>query len=139
MVVGAPKVRALLAVLLLHRGEVVSTDRLIDALWGERASPTAAKTVQVYVSNLRKALGDGLVVTEGRGYGLQAEPGQVDVDRFEALVAQGRRALEQGDALTAAAASGPPIPDDQTHCPTANAVDGEGGRPGRSHGSPLWR
>jgi YVTN family beta-propeller protein len=103
VVVGAPKVRALLAVLLLHRGEVVSTDRLIDALWGERASPTAAKTVQVYVSNLRKALGDGLVVTEGRGYVLHAEPGQVDVDRFEALVAQGRRALEQGDALTGAA------------------------------------
>ena len=103
VVMGAPKVRALLAVLLLHRGEVVSTDRLVDALWGERASPTAAKTVQVYVSNLRKALGDGLVVTEGRGYVLQAEPGQVDVDRFEALVAQGRRALEQGDALTAAA------------------------------------
>ena len=59
VIVGAPKVRALLAVLLLHRGEVVSTDRLIDALWGERAPATAAKTVQVYVSNLRKALGDG--------------------------------------------------------------------------------
>ncbi len=58
--------RALLAVLLLHRGEVVSTDRLIDALWGEQASETAAKTVQVYVSNLRKALGDGLLVTRGR-------------------------------------------------------------------------
>ena len=72
--------RALLAVLLLHRGEVVSTDRLIDALWGERASPTSAtKIVQVYVSNLRKALGDGLLVTRGHGYLLQAEPGQVDV------------------------------------------------------------
>ena len=46
---------------------------------GERASATAAKTVQVYVSNLRKALGDGLLVTAGRGYVLQAEPGQVDV------------------------------------------------------------
>ena len=103
VVVGTPKVRALLAVLVLHRGEVVSTDRLIDALWGERASPTAAKTVQVYVSNLRKALGDGLVVTEGRGYVLQAAPGQLDVDRFEVLLAQGRRALGQGDALTAAA------------------------------------
>lgn len=104
VVVAAPKVRALLAVLLLHRGEVVSTDRLIDALWGERASPTAAKTVQVYVSNLRKALGEGLLVTRGRGYMLQTAPGQTDVDRFEALVAQGREALEQeGDALTAAA------------------------------------
>ena len=103
VVVGAPKVRALLAVLLLRRGEAVSTDRLIDALWGERASPTAAKTVQVYVSNLRKALGDGLLVTTARGYVLQLEPGQLDVDRFEALVTQGRGALEQGDASTAAA------------------------------------
>jgi YVTN family beta-propeller protein len=102
VMVAAPKVRALLAVLLLHRGEVVSTDRLIDALWGERASPTAVKTVQVYVSNLRKALGDGLLVTEGRGYMLLTEQGQTDVDRFEALVAQGRQALEEGDALTAA-------------------------------------
>jgi YVTN family beta-propeller protein len=102
VVVGAPKLRALLAVLLLHRGEVISTDRLIDALWGERASPTAAKTVQVYVSNLRKTLGNGLLVTQARGYMLQAEPGQLDVDLFEALVEQGRQALEQGDALTAA-------------------------------------
>jgi DNA-binding SARP family transcriptional activator len=68
LVLGGPKLQALLAVLLVHRGEVVSTDRLIDALWGERASGTAAKTVQVYVSNLRKALGDGLLVTRGHGY-----------------------------------------------------------------------
>jgi YVTN family beta-propeller protein len=103
VVVGAPKVRALLAVLLLHRGEVVSTDRLIDALWGERASPSAARTVQVYVSNLRKALGNGQLVTQGRGYVLRTESGQLDVDRFEALVAQGREAMERADALTAAA------------------------------------
>jgi DNA-binding SARP family transcriptional activator len=55
LVLGGPKVRALLAVLLLHRGEAVSTDRLIDALWGEHASGTAAKTVQVYVSNLGRS------------------------------------------------------------------------------------
>jgi YVTN family beta-propeller protein len=99
--VGAPKVRALLAVLLLHRGEVVSTDRLIDALWGERASDTAAKTVQVYVSNLRKALGDGLLLTRGGGYVLQTVAGQVDADRFEALAADGRRTLESGDPRAA--------------------------------------
>jgi len=103
LVLGGPKMQALLAVLLVHRGEVVSTDRLIDALWGERASGTAAKTVQVYVSNLRKALGDGLVVTRGHGYLLQAEAGQVDSDRFEALVAEGRDAMEAGDARGAAA------------------------------------
>ena len=94
--------RALLAVLLLHRGEVVSTDRLIGALWGEQASGTAAKTVQVYVSNLRKTLGDGLLVTRGRGYLLQAEACQVDSDRFEALVAESRVALQAGDGRGAA-------------------------------------
>jgi YVTN family beta-propeller protein len=100
--VGAPKVRALLVVLLLHRGEVVSTDRLVDALWGERAPATAAKTVQVYVSNLRKALGDGLVVTHGGGYVLETGVDQVDADRFKALSAEGRSALEAGDPCAAA-------------------------------------
>ena len=57
LVLGAVQQRALLAVLVLHRGEVVSTDRLVDELWGERAPAAAAKTVQVYVSHLRKALG----------------------------------------------------------------------------------
>ena len=101
LVVGGPKVRALLAVLLLHRGEVVSTDRLIDALWGERASATAAKTVHVYVSNLRKSLGDGLLVTRGHGYLLRPGTGQVDSDRFEELVAEGRRELQSGDGRAA--------------------------------------
>jgi predicted ATPase/DNA-binding SARP family transcriptional activator len=99
--IGAPKQRALLAVLLLHRGEVVSSDRLVDELWGEAAPASAVKIVQGYVSSLRKALGDGLLVTRGRGYLLQTEPGQVDVERFESLVGQGRRALENGDARTA--------------------------------------
>lgn len=101
VVVGAPKVKALLAVLLLHRGEVVSTDRLIDALWGERAPATAAKTVQVYVSSLREALGHGVLVTRGRGYLLQIEAGHVDSDRFEELAAEGRQAFEAGDARVA--------------------------------------
>ena len=54
------------------------------------------------MSNLRKVLGDGLLVTRGHGYLLQAEPGQLDVDRFESLVAEGRRARQAGDAQTAA-------------------------------------
>ena len=86
LAVGGPKQRALLGVLLLHRGEVVSTDRLADELWGERPPASAAKTVQVYVSNLRKALGDGLLVTRGHGYLLETARGQLDLDRFEALV-----------------------------------------------------
>src|SRR5215212_2867723 len=95
---GGPKQRAVLAVLLLHRGEVVSTDRLIDEVWGERPPVTAAKTVQVYVSNLRRALGNGLLVTQGRGYLLRTSAGQLDLDRFDALVAEARQALRAGNA-----------------------------------------
>jgi YVTN family beta-propeller protein len=97
LALGSPQQRALLAVLLLHRGEAVSADRLIDALWGEKAPPTAIKIVQGYVSGLRKALGDGLLATRAHGYLLATLPGQLDVDRFESLVAEGRRALEHGD------------------------------------------
>jgi DNA-binding SARP family transcriptional activator/ABC-type branched-subunit amino acid transport system substrate-binding protein len=101
LVLGGPKQQALLAVLLLHRGETVSTDRLIDQLWGERAPATAAKTVQVYVSNLRKALGDGLLATRGHGYVLAPDPSQVDLDRFQAVVGDAREALEGGNARRA--------------------------------------
>jgi WD40 repeat protein/DNA-binding SARP family transcriptional activator len=100
-VLGAVQQRALLAVLVLHRGEAVSMDRLIDQLWGEQAPATAAKTVQVYVSHLRKALGSGMIVTRGRGYRLAVEPEQVDVGQFESLRAEGRRALGEGDAVRA--------------------------------------
>jgi Bacterial transcriptional activator domain/Bacterial extracellular solute-binding proteins, family 5 Middle len=116
---GAPQQRALLAVLLLHRGEPVSTDRLIDEIWGEQPPASANKIVQGYVSNLRKLLGDGQLVTQGRSYVLRIGRGQADVDRFEALAAEGRGALENGDALTAAAVlrealgvwRGPPLAD----------------------------
>jgi YVTN family beta-propeller protein len=116
---GGPKQRALLAVLLLHRGEAVPSDRLIDELWGERPPASAIKIVQGYVSNLRKALGAETLLTRGRGYVLQTEPGQTDVDRFESLVAEGRRALEDGDAREAVARlrdaltlwRGPPLAD----------------------------
>jgi YVTN family beta-propeller protein len=94
---GAARQRALLAVLLIHRREVVSTDRLIDELWGERPPATARKSVQVYVSHLRKVLGADLLVTHARGYMLTAEPGQVDLDRLDELVAEGRGAHEAGD------------------------------------------
>ena len=99
---GGARQRAVLAVLLLHRGEVVSLDRLVDELWGEHPPPTAAKTVQVYVSRLRKVLGSGTLETRGRGYLLDAGMDAVDADRFDSLAADGRRALEDGDAPRAA-------------------------------------
>ena len=91
---GGPKQRAVIALLLLHRDETVSTDRLIDELWGEHPPATAAKTVHVYVSNLRKTLGDGMLLTRGHGYQLRVTPGQLDLDHHLALVAEGRQALQ---------------------------------------------
>ncbi len=99
----APKVRALLALLLLNRNRVVPTDVLVDELWEERPPATAAKTLQVYVSQLRKALGVDRVETEHGGYRLRVEPGEVDADAFEQLVEDGRPqdalALWRGPAL----------------------------------------
>jgi DNA-binding SARP family transcriptional activator len=116
---GSPQQRALLAVLLLHWGEPVSLDRLTDELWGERPPASAIKIVQGYVSNLRRVLGEGVVVTQGRAYVLRAEAGRLDVERFEAFLAEGRRALRDRDASRAAALlrealglwRGPPLAD----------------------------
>jgi DNA-binding SARP family transcriptional activator len=97
--VGTGKRAALLTYLLINANEVVSVERLIDDLWGERPPATAAKSVQVYVSQLRKALhanGD-LLVTRGSGYVLRVEDGEVDVNRFENALTDARRALEAGE------------------------------------------
>jgi DNA-binding SARP family transcriptional activator/WD40 repeat protein len=97
------KQRALLALLLLHANETLSVDRLIDELWGESPPATAAKTVQVHISQLRKTLGggsgngsDGVIVTREHGYELKLEPDQLDAELFELRVAEGRRELAEG-------------------------------------------
>lgn len=99
---GANKPRALLAVLLLARGEAVTSDRLIDALWGDEPPPSAAKSVQVYVSQLRKVLGDRLE-TRGKGYALRVEREELDAACFEMRLEHGRERLAAGDADAAAA------------------------------------
>src|ERR1700749_2186164 len=95
----AAKQRALLATLLLaHRDGVVPKERLIDALWGEHPPPTANKALQVYVSQLRRALGpERPIVTHPNGYSLRLEPGQLDLERFEALVARARATAEPSE------------------------------------------
>ena len=116
---GAAKQRALLVLLLLRAGEVVSTDRLIDALWGERPPPSALNSVHIYVSQLRKALGNGRLQTHGRGYLLALEPEQLDLARFERLLGDGRDLLAAGEPDRAAGAlraalglwRGPPLSD----------------------------
>ena len=84
--VTAAKPRALLAILILSANRVVSTDTLISSLWGERPPETAAKALQVYVSQLRKALGRDRILTRNPGYSLRVEPGELDLDRFEQLI-----------------------------------------------------
>jgi DNA-binding SARP family transcriptional activator len=99
---GPAKQRALFAALLVHANEAVSTERLIDELWGERPPAKAAKSVQVYVSQLRKALGDGRLETSGHGYLLHVPVGTLDAERFQTLLAEGREALAEGEASRAA-------------------------------------
>ena len=103
---GGSRQRALLALLLLHANETLSTDRLIDELWGENAPATAAKMLHVQVSRLRKALAaaGGAVVTRDRGYELTLARDRLDAHRFEDLVADGGRELAAGRPDRAAAA-----------------------------------
>jgi YVTN family beta-propeller protein len=134
---GGDKQRALLAILLLHRNEVVSADRLIDELWGESPPASALRTLQAYVSRLRKALGangvvpvpsdrnaaagpgNGALMTRGHGYLLDVAAGELDLDRFRDLVERGRDALAAGRPEDAARVlrqglglwRGPPLPD----------------------------
>jgi DNA-binding SARP family transcriptional activator len=86
---GAPRQRALFAFLLLHANEVVSIDRLSEALWPQEIPRTAAKAIQVYVSALRKALGGArdALETRGSGYLLRVAPGELDLHEFERLLA----------------------------------------------------
>jgi DNA-binding SARP family transcriptional activator len=106
---GAHQQRAVLAILVLHVGEVVTSDRLIDELWGDEPPAQAAKTVQVYVSRLRKALAThgGIasgeaIVTRDHGYVLRVEPEQVDARVFERLLGEARRAAADRDHERAA-------------------------------------
>jgi class 3 adenylate cyclase len=101
--VGGPKPRALLAVLVLDLGRVVSVDRLVEELWPGDPPETAAHAVQVYVSQLRKALGTEALARRGPGYALEIDPERVDVARFTKLVTDGREALALDDAGNAAA------------------------------------
>ena len=103
------KQRLLLSLLLLHANEVVSTDRLIDALWGERPPESARKALQMHVSQLRDVLepergrGAGrLLVTRPPGYELRVDDGQLDLRRFERGVAEARALAGAGDAPEAA-------------------------------------
>ena len=103
MPLGSGKERALLAILLLNANQTVARDRLVDDLWGERAPESAAKSVQTYVSRLRKCLPAGILRTRPPGYVLELEPEQLDLHRFERLLAAGQGALADGSVELATA------------------------------------
>jgi DNA-binding SARP family transcriptional activator len=88
--IGGHKQRALLAALVMRANEVVSTDRLIEDLWGSSPPRTAVTSLQNFVSQLRKALGADLVATRSPGYVLSVHPEQIDASRFERLVREAR-------------------------------------------------
>ena len=98
MNLGPPKQRALLAWLLLHANRVVSRDRLIDALWGERPPETAVSALQGYVAGLRKVLGAERIETRTSGYRLLADSADIDLERFRQLVSEAG-SLAPGEAL----------------------------------------
>ena len=101
---GGPKQRAVLAILVLHAGRVVSLDRIIDQLWGDEPPARATGTLQAYVSNLRRALEPdraprtpaAMLASRAPGYVLQAAEDSIDAIRFEKLLGRGRDLLDRG-------------------------------------------
>src|ERR1700757_3716466 len=104
---GAPvsipgaKPRAILTMLGLHDGSVVSADTLVELLWGEDPPRTAAKALQTHISALRRALGDGFVLTQGVGWTLAES--EVDAARYTATARLARDAAASGDTRQAVA------------------------------------
>ncbi|GAB3951674.1 BTAD domain-containing putative transcriptional regulator [Micromonospora vulcania] len=96
---GGPRLRALLALLLLDAGRIISAERLIDGLYGERPPRGAANALQSQVSRLRQVLPaeHSPVEFHPAGYRLAVDPGAVDAYRFERLAEAGRRLLADGD------------------------------------------
>jgi DNA-binding SARP family transcriptional activator len=100
---GGEKPAALLAMLVLRANELVAADRLIEDLWDGQPPATAAKTLQVHISRLRRALPENTIETTRGGYVLNAVPEQIDAQRFEALVSDGTAALAEGAHARASA------------------------------------
>jgi DNA-binding SARP family transcriptional activator/ABC-type transport system substrate-binding protein/DNA-binding beta-propeller fold protein YncE len=101
LALGGPKQRGVLAILLLHANEAVSRDQLIDGLWGDSPPPSARHTLDDYVSRLRRALGPDRIERRAPGFVLRVEPGELDLETFEALLENGRAAAAAGDAAEA--------------------------------------
>jgi len=104
--VRGAKQRTVLALLALHRGNPVSADRLIDALWGDEQVANPVNALQAQIGQLRRTLGATAIVTSDGGYALGIGPDDVDAARFEQLVAKGRRLFDEGEVALASTALG---------------------------------
>ncbi len=100
------KQRALLALLALNRGSPVSADRLIDQLWSDGQTGKPANALQAQIVQLRRSLGASAIITSESGYALDVSACDLDVARFEDLVAEGRRLSAEGDLASASAILG---------------------------------
>ena len=96
--VGGSKQRALLALLLLNANEVVSRDRLVEGLWGERPPLSGQRSLESYVSRLRGLLGAERIERKAPGYRILVGAGELDLQRFEALLEEGRALAGSRDA-----------------------------------------
>ena len=99
--VGPRQRRMLLCRLLVDANRVVSSDQLIDALWGEHPPLTASGSLQAHISRLRNVLGVGLLQTRSPGYVLRVGPDSFDRDVFERLAVEARRDAAEGALVTA--------------------------------------
>jgi len=107
--IGAPKWRSVLAALLIHPGQIVSADTLLNEVWGDAPPAKAANLISIYVLRLRRLLHDedeGLLVTRAPGYQLQVSASDTDALLFEVMVRDGRRAFDVGDPAGAASQLG---------------------------------
>ncbi len=107
---GGPKQRAVLAVLLIEAGRVVSTDRLVHALWGNEPPPSAIGSLQVYISNLRRTLREDEVTASPiarrtPGYLIDVDPDDLDTTVFTALSDKAQRAVDENDWPAAVASA----------------------------------
>ncbi|HXR42790.1 MAG TPA: BTAD domain-containing putative transcriptional regulator, partial [Acidothermaceae bacterium] len=100
---GARKHRQLLAALVVAPGIVRRADVLIDALWPQVPPASAEKLLQVYISQLRKALPAAVVIrTAGAGYAVSLDGARLDAVRFEELLGEAKAAAGEGNASLAA-------------------------------------
>jgi DNA-binding SARP family transcriptional activator len=101
LVLGGHRQRMVLAVLVLNANQVVSTDRLINDVWGDEPPSTARKSLQVYISRLRSLLGPDRIEPQRPGYVLRLEPDELDADHFSDLVGRARACMDS-DPVAAA-------------------------------------